>query len=792
MSLFRSFLFSLFIAIVQCQSVTPPNSASNPSRLWQTSAGTQWNDCFLIGNGRLGASIPGGAQNDSIWLNEDSFWNGMLQSRINPNALKTMPTIRSDIINGNFAAAQTLATADYDGVPNSARNYNSIGQMDLVMAHAPAVGDYERWLDISDATSGVYYTVEGVAYSREYVTSNPANITAIRIVASQAGAVSFSISLRRGSTVSTTSGNDTIIMTGDSGGNDPMKYAVGARVVACGGTVSISGNQVKCTDADEAWVYITSWTNFRQADQSGKVLSDLQAITQSYAQIRTAHVKDYQEIYERSKFNFGTSSSAQKSASTSQRITAMSQTYDPELAVLFLQFGRYLLIASSRTGTLPANLQGIWNPDGKPMWGSRFTININLQMNYWHAFVTNLIDNVYGPFFDLVNAVNANGKITAQKMFNARGSCAHHNTDLWGDTAPQDNWQPATTWTQGLAWLVMHTYEYYLYTGDVAFLQRNFQPIKDSATFSIDFLTDYKGWKVTNPTTSPENTFALTNGSSASVTCGSTIDNTLLWALFGIVLEAHDILNITDAAFISEITTLRGELAPLRQNRYGGIMEWIEDYAEAEPGIGHVSQLIGAYPLPQITSANQTTFNWAISFLNRRLNNGGGEPGSSVTIQLQKGCRSTSMMNIGSPAQFQIDANFGSSAGMAEALLQSHEWLNADSTVDNMKAAYFNEGGRVTLIRLLPALPTTWASNGGGYAKGLRARAGFLVDIAWDLNGKLTTANLTSLNGNPAWVALGSSQIGKVGISIKVNSSGSGTFVQVAGGKGTQFTVTLL
>jgi alpha-L-fucosidase 2 len=410
-----------------------------------------------------------------------------------------------------------------------------------------------------------------------------------------------------------------------------------------------------------------------------------------------------------------------------------------------------------------------------------------------------------------VNAVNTNGKITAQKMFKARGSCAHHNTDLWGDTAPQDNWQPATTWTQGLAWLVMHTYEYYLYTGDVAFLQRNFQPIKDAATFFIDFLTDYKGWKVTNPTTSPENTFVPTNGSSASVTCGSTIDNTLLWSLFGIVLEAHNILNITDAAFLSEITILRGKLAPLRQNRYGGIMEWIEDYAESEPGIGHVSQLIGAYPLAQITSANQTTFNWAISSLNRRLNNGGGEPGwprawamalgaryfdsglvsSSVTIQLQKGCRPTSMMNIGSPAQFQIDANFGISAGMAEALLQSHEWLSADTTVSNMKAAYYNEDGRVTLIRLLPALPSSWASNGGGHAKGLRARAGFLVDITWDSNGKLTTANLTSLNGNPAWVTLGRSQIGKTGTSITVNGSESGTFVQVVGSKGTQFAVTL-
>lgn len=316
---------------------------------------------------------------------------------------------------------------------------------------------------------------------------------------------------------------------------------------------------------------------------------------------------------------------------------------------------------------------------------------------------------------------------------------------------------------------------------------------------------------MTNPTTSPENTFVPPNGGSASVTCGSTIDNTLLWALFGIVLEVQDILSLTDATFSSQITSLHGKLAPLRQNRYGGIMEWIEDYAETQPGIGHVSQLIGAYPLAQITSANQTVFNWAISSLTRRLNNGGGEAGwprawalalgaryfdsnlvsSSATVQLQQGCRSTSMMNIGAPAQFQIDANFGTSAGIAQALLQSHEWLSADSTVSQMTAACCNEPGRVTLIRLLPTLPTTWASNGGGYAKGLRARAGFMVDIAWDSNGELKTANLTSLNGNPAWVILGSSQIGKVGVPILLNGKGSGTFVKVAGGKGTQSIVTL-
>jgi len=396
-------------------------------------------------------------------------------------------------------------------------------------------------------------------------------------------------------------------------------------------------------------------------------------------------------------------------------------------------------------------------------------------------------------------------------MFNARGSCAHHNTDLWGDTAPQDDWQPATTWTQGLAWLVMHTYDYYLYTGDVMFLRSNFEPIKDAATFYIDFLTNYKDWKVTNPTTSPENTFQVPNKGTASVTCGSTIDNSLLWSMFGMVLEVQDILNITDSAFSSQITDLRGKLAPLRQNRYGGIMEWIEDYNETEPDHRHVSQLIGAYPLAQITSANQTIFNWAISSMNRRLNNRGGSAGwprawvmalgarffnsklvsDSVTVQLQQGCRSTSMMNIGSPAEFQIDANLGSSAGMAEALLQSHEWLSADSTVNNIKAAYYNEKGRISLIRLLPTLPIAWASNGGGYVKGLRARGGFVVDIAWDSTGRMKSANLTNLNGGSTWVTLGSTQIGKAGTNINISNSGSGTFVKLVSGKGTQSTVTV-
>jgi len=368
-----------FGALVASQTVTPPNSASKPSRLWQSSPGAAWNDCFLIGNGRLGASIPGGAKNDSIWLNEDTFWNGMYKSRINPRALTSMPKIRSAVVSGSFATAQSLSSSDYDGVPSSARNYNTLGSMVLIMNHGAAVQGYERWLDVSDATSGVYYTVDGVTYTREYVASKPADVIAIRIAASKPGSVSFSLSLKRGGATSKASGSDTVLLTSDSGGDLPIRFASGARVVPIGGTVSASGSQVTCTGADEAWIFVTAWTTVRQSDPSSRITKDLQAVTKKYPDLRADHVKDYQSIYQRSDFNFGASTSSQKALTTAQRISGISQVYDPELAVLSLQFARYLLISSSRRGTLPANLQGIWNSEENPMWGSRFTININLR-----------------------------------------------------------------------------------------------------------------------------------------------------------------------------------------------------------------------------------------------------------------------------------------------------------------------------------------------------------------------------------------------------------------------------
>jgi alpha-L-fucosidase 2 len=459
-------------------------------------------------------------------------------------------------------------------------------------------------------------------------------------------------------------------------------------------------------------------------------------------------------------------------------------------------------------------------------------------MNYWHAFVTSeskertvsrkkkkknlltpadLIDDVYEPFFELIHKVNENGKQTAKKMFNASGSCAHHNTDLWGDTAPQDNWQPATTWTQGLAWLVMHTYDHYLYTGDVEFLRANFQPLKDSLAFFLDFLTPYKetGWMVTNPTTSPENTFVVNNnGGRYAITAGATIDNVLIRTLIRIVLEGQELLGITDAPFTAQIAALLPKLPPLRENSYGGVMEWIEDFGEAEPGMGHISHLIGAYPLADITSANATTFKWAQTSLQKRLDNSrGGVAGwplawdmalfarffqpeklaRAVTTQLQKACRPTSLMNVGSPAQFQIDANFGSAAGMVEGILQSHEWLlgGALGGGGDLRAAYYGDKGRVPLLRLLPTVPRQWAASGGGYARGLRARGGFQVDVAWDSTGKLTGANLTSLNGSPAYVTLGSTVVGKTGPGLVVAGGASGVIVPVTAAKGARVALSL-
>ncbi|KAK0817996.1 hypothetical protein LTR91_004442 [Friedmanniomyces endolithicus] len=827
----------LLLPVAASQLLPKPRSDTIPSRLWENTPGVHWNDSFVIGNGRVGAVVGGSVNSDTIHLNEDSLWSGGPLYRVNPDAASQMPNIQAYIRDGDPHDATTLASYAYQGTPVSTQHHDPLGDLSLTMLDGIGnATNYERWLDLADGTTGIYYNIENVTYQRELFGSEPAGVIAMRIASDKKGAVSFNLHLDRGQggslnrweDSSRKQGNDTIIMEGASGGKHPIGFATGARIVSTDGKVSTLGDYVFCRNATEAWVYVAAWTTFRREDPLSAVLSDLDAARgQTYSSIRQAHVADYQTYFNRTSLNLGASTTAQKSnQTTNARLTALvSGAFDPEIASLYFQFGRYLLIATSRAGTLPPNLQGIWSSDLDPQWGSKYAININLQMNYWPALVTNLAD-LTSPLYDLIANMHINGTQVARNMYNVSGAMAHHNTDAWADCAPQDDYFTSTWWPSGLGWLSQHLMEDYLYTGNATALRAHFQIMHDALEFYVNFVTDGpNGWKVTSPSISPENGYFVPNSTDQeAITMGPTIDNSIIWQLVGYVLEAQDILNIDDTNFTAQITALRAALPPLRVSYFGGIQEWIYDYKETEIGHRHFSPLFGLYPGSQITSANATTFNAAKTTLVRRLTAGGGDTGWSRAWAISLAARSflndqvhadlvhllvnltypTSMLDTGPPAAFQIDGNFGGPAGIAEALLQSHELVgsangtsappygygasSSPQTVANgsqLAATYWGyPGSKTTLIRLLPALPQQWAQNGGGSVSGLRARGGFEIDIAWDGSGKLTAANVTSLLGNAAWITVGSEPLGVHGAltnvtggSINVQGAGSGRFV---------------
>lgn len=383
-----SMLVTLFICGFLCQfglsvDISSPDSASKSLRIWSTKPATNYNDSYLIGNGRLGAAVPGTPQAEIIHVNEDSLWSGGALSRVNPDALTYMPEIQSLIAAGSSIEATTLAGLAYAGTPVSTRHYDVLGDLELTMNHSSTVTGYERWLDLSDATSGLYYSVSDITYTREYIASNPSDIIAIRLAASRDGALSFKVHLRKGSSLnkyedySEKVGSDTVIMGGGSAstGAYTIGFTSGARVISDGGMVKVIGDYIICDGATEAWIYFTTWTTVRKPDPREAVLSDLKAISkQNYRAIRQTHAKDYQELLSRVDLNIGSSSTAQKALSTENRMARLANEFNPELVTLNFQFGRYLLIASSRNNTLPPNLQGIWNKDLDPQWGSKYTI----------------------------------------------------------------------------------------------------------------------------------------------------------------------------------------------------------------------------------------------------------------------------------------------------------------------------------------------------------------------------------------------------------------------------------
>lgn len=709
-------------------------------RLWYRNPAEKWREALPVGNGSLGGMVYGRPFHEVIQLNEETIWSSKSRNRINQDALKNLKKIRKLIHEKNIEEAEKMALLALSGVPYSQGSYQTAGELYLDALSGREYSEYERELDLENAVVRTRYRCGDTVYTREVISSYPDQIMAIHLTAEGKEKLNFSCALGRCDMQTGKSGgeeNRRIFFLADTGG---MKFCVMAECGECDGTAETIGDHLLVRDASEVTLYLSINSTYRCEKVQKECREKLQkAEEKGWKEILSIHIRDYRKLYQGMELKLGNTD--RRELPVDERLELLRNGgQDEGLYALYVQYGRYLLISSSRPGSLPCNLQGIWNCELTPPWGSKYTININTEMNYWPAESTGLSECQL-PYFDLLDKMKENGKKTAKEMYGCRGSVAHHNTDIYGDTAPQDKYIPASYWVMGEAWMATHIIEHYEYTGDMEFLKKYFDVYEQCVLFFEDFLVEREdGTLVTSPSVSPENTYIMENGKKGCLCEGSFMDIEILRELFRGYLKSCEILGEKE----EKKRTARKILERLPQfqiGKNGQLQEWQEDYEEAEPGHRHISHLFGIYPGTSLYEGTDTKYrDGARISLERRLAFGSGHTGWSRAWimglwarfqesekayenfrELLKRSTFPNLMNnhpLGNDYVFQIDGNMGAAAAVMEMLVQ------------------FQNG----ILYFLPSLPEVWKE---GSIKGMCLKEGILLDMEWK-NGRVTSLSMIS------------------------------------------------